>query len=157
MANEKIGNYGLFEQGVNRKPELSGVRYLEQGQTLPDSTFKGKGYFGEIPTIDGGVMTEYSSAFEVGGKTISYPLLVPTLTIDELNILRTTGEGTPEIEQKAQQFALDRIAQGKNPFASPTELRYPLPEGFNPKIFAPVVNSAPVNPAYGEPFADTTR
>ena len=51
----------------------------------------------------------------------------------------------------------DRIAQGKNPFASPTELRYPLPEGFNPKIFAPVVNSMPTNPAYREPLGDTTR
>ena len=89
MANELIGNYSLFEQGVDRKPQLGGVRYLEEGQKLPDSTFKGKGYFGEIPTMDGSVMTEYSSAFDVGGKTISYPLLVPTLTANELNLLRT--------------------------------------------------------------------
>lgn len=157
MANELIGNYSLFEQGVDRKPQLGGIRYLEEGQKLPDSTFKGKGYFGEIPTMDGSVMTEYSSAFDVGGKTISYPLLVPTLTADELNLLRSTGETTPEIEKKAQQFALDRLAQGKNPFASPTELRYPLPEGFNPKIFAPPVNTIPSSLNYQDPFMDTTR
>lgn len=157
MASKKIGDYKLFDQGANRKPALSGGRYLEEGQKLPESTFKGKGYFGEIPTMDGSVMTEYSSAFEIGNKTISYPLIVPTLTTDELNVLRTTGEATPEIEKKAQQFALDRIAQGKSPFAMPSELRYPLPEGFDPKIFAPVVNSAPVNPAYSDPFGDTTR
>jgi hypothetical protein len=60
------------------------------------------------------MMTEYSSAFEVGGKTVSYPLVVPTLTADELNLLRSTGEVTPEIEKKAQQYALDRLAEGKN-------------------------------------------
>jgi hypothetical protein len=180
MADKKIGDYSLFGQSVNRKPKLSGVRYLEEGQKLTEGTSKGKGYFGEIPTLDGSVMTEYSSAFEVGDKTISYPLIVPTLTTDELNLLRTTGNVTPEIEKKAQQFALDRLAQGKNPFASPTELRYPFPEGFNLKIFAPVVNSAPIggiglgagtqdnempdavrqymaDPRYSDPFADTTR
>jgi len=157
MANELIGNYSLFDQGVNRKPELSGVRYLEEGQKLTDSTFKGKGYFGEIPTMDGSVMTEYSSAFDYGGKPISYPLIVPTLTADELNLLRLTGEVTPEIDKKAQQFALERLAQGKNPFASPTELRYPLPEGFNPKIFAPPVNNTPSSLNYQDPFMDTTR
>jgi len=157
MANELIGNYSLFDQGVNRKPELSGVRYLEEGQKLTDSTFKGKGYFGEIPTMDGSVMTEYSSAFDYGGKPISYPLIVPTLTADELNLLRLTGEVTPEIDKKAQEFALERLAQGKNPFASPTELRYPLPEGFNPKIFAPPVNNTPSSLNYQDPFMDTTR
>lgn len=157
MASKKIGNYKLFDQGVNRKPALSGARYLEEGQKLTDSSFKGKGYFGEIPTMDGSVMTEYSSAFEIGGKTISYPLIVPTLTADEINLLRTTGEATPEIEKKAQQFALERLAQGKNPFAAPTELRYPLPEGFNPKIFTSNVNSTIINPAYSDPFPDTTR
>lgn len=157
MASKKIGNYKLFDQGVNRKPALSGARYLEEGQKLTDSSFKGKGYFGEIPTMDGSVMTEYSSAFEIGGKTISYPLIVPTLTADEINLLRTTGEATPEIEKKAQQFALERLAQGKNPFATPIELRYPLPEGFNPKIFTSNVNSTIINPAYSDPFPDTTR
>lgn len=157
MASKKIGNYKLFDQGVNRKPALSGARYLEEGQKLTDSSFKGKGYFGEIPTMDGSVMTEYSSAFEIGGKTISYPLIVPTLTADEINLLRTTGEATPEIEKKAQQFALERLAQGKNPFASPKELRYPLPEGFNPKIFNFPVDSMPTSPMYKDPFSDTTR
>jgi len=82
---------------------------------------------------------------------------VPTLTADELNLLRSTGQVTPEIEQKAQQYALSRLAEGKNPFASPQELRFPLPEGFDPKIFAPIANSIPANPMYKEPFADTTR
>jgi len=136
---------------------LSDARYLEQDQKLTEGSVKGKGFFGGIPTQDGSMMTEYSSAFEVGGKTVSYPLVVPTLTADELNLLRSTGQVTPEIEQKAQQYALSRLAEGKNPFASPQELRFPLPEGFDPKIFAPVVSSIPANPMYKEPFADTTR
>jgi hypothetical protein len=136
---------------------LSEPRYLEKNQKITESSFKGKGYFGAIPTKDGSMMTEYSSAFDVDGKTVSYPLVVPTLTANELNLLRTTGEATPEIEKKAQQFALDRIAEGKNPFASPKELRYPLPEGFNPKIFNLPVNSMPTNPVYSDPLGDTTR
>jgi hypothetical protein len=139
------------------KVGISEARYLEQGQKLTEGSVKGKGFFGGIPTQDGSMMTEYSSAFEVGGKTVSYPLVVPTLTADELNLLRSTGEVTPEIEKKAQQYALDRLAEGKNPFASPQELRFPFPEGFDPKIFAPVVGSIPTNPMYKEPFADTTR
>ena len=136
---------------------LSEPRYLEENQKITEGSFKGKGYFGSIPTKDGSMMTEYSSAFDVDGKTVSYPLVVPTLTADELNLLRITGEATPEIEKKAQQFALDRIEQGKNPFASPKELRYPLPKGFNPKIFNLPVNSMPTNPVYSDPLGDTTR
>jgi len=157
MADTKIGNYNLSADEMDRKPALSGARYLEEGQKLTEGSFKGKGFFGGIPTKDGSMMTEYSSAFEVKGKTVSYPLIVPTLTADELNLLRMTGEVTPEIEKKAQEFALKRLAQGKNPFASPKELRYPLPKGFDLKIFTPVVNSAPENPAFSDPFSDTTR
>ena len=136
---------------------ISEARYLEQDQKLTEGSVKGKGFFGGIPTQDGSTMTEYSSAFEVGGKTVSYPLVVPTLTADELNLLRSTGEVTPEIEKKAQEYALSRLAEGKNPFASPQELRFPLPQGFDPKIFAPAVGLIPTNPMYKEPFADTTR
>ena len=134
---------------------LSGARYLEQGQELTEGSVKGKGFFGDIPTKDGSTMTEYSSAFEVGSKTVSYPLLVPTLTADELNLLRSTGEVTPEIEKKAQQYALTRLAEGKSPFASPQELRFPLPEGFDPKIFAPSVGLIPTSPMYADPFDNT--
>ena len=141
----------------NKLSGLSEPRYLEDSQKITEGSFKGKGYFGAIPTKDGSMMTEYSSAFDVDGKTISYPLIVPTLTADELNLLRITGETTPEIEKKAQQFAMERLAQGKSPFASPKELRYPLPEGFNPKIFNFPVDSMPTSPMYKDPFSDTTR
>lgn len=141
----------------NKLSGLSEPRYLEDSQKITEGSFKGKGYFGAIPTKDGSMMTEYSSAFDIDGKTISYPLIVPTLTADELNLLRITGETTPEIEKKAQQFAMERLAQGKSPFASPQELRYPLPEGFNPKIFNLPVDSMPTSPMYKDPFTDTTR
>jgi hypothetical protein len=111
---------------------LAPVRYLEEGQDISQGTVKRKGYFGEIPTNDGSMMTEFSSAFEVGGKTVQYPLVVPTLTVDELNLLRLTGQATPEINKKAQQFALTRLSRGQDPFATPQELRYPQPQGLNP-------------------------
>jgi hypothetical protein len=111
---------------------LALARYLEQGQKISQGTVKRKGYFGEIPTNDDSMMTEFSSAFEVGGKTVQYPLVVPTLTADELNLLRLTGQATPEINKKAQQFALNRLSRGQDPFATTQELRYPQPQGLNP-------------------------
>ena len=110
---------------------LAPARYLEQGQDISQGTVKRKGYFGEIPTNDDSMMTEFSSAFEVGGKTVQYPLIVPTLTVDELRSVRDQNI-TPEINQKAQQFALDRLSRGLDPFATTQELRYPQPQGLNP-------------------------
>jgi hypothetical protein len=94
---------------------------------MSKGTVKGKGYFGEVPMNQGGAMTEYSSAFEQDGKLVSHPLLVPTLTKQEIDLLRMGIEPTPEIYRKAQDYAQQRIGAGQSPFASPQELRYPVP------------------------------
>jgi hypothetical protein len=120
-------DYSLLAQALSREPGLSGARYLEQGQDLSQGTLKGKGYFGEIPVNQGGAMTEFSSAYEQDGKMVSHPLLVPTLNKQEIDLLRMGLEPTPEIYKKAQDYAQKRIGSGQSPFASPQELRYPVP------------------------------
>jgi hypothetical protein len=120
-------DYSLLAQALSREPGLSGARYLEQGQDLSQGTLKGKGYFGEIPVNQGGAMTEFSSAYEQDGRMVSHPLLVPTLNKQEIDLLRMGLEPTPEIYKKAQDYAQQRISAGQSPFATPQELRYPMP------------------------------
>jgi len=137
FGSDPFGRDYLYGLSTDRdRLGLAPARYLEEGQNISQGTVKRKGYFGEIPTNNDSMMTEFSSAFEVGGKTVQYPLVVPTLTADELNLLRLTGEATPEIQKKAQEFALNRLSRGLDPFATTQELRYPLPEN---------VDSRPLN------------
>ena len=115
-----------------------GLRYSESVADQPQ--IKGRGYFGAIPTSEGMPMTELSSSFELDDQVIQHPLIVPTLTAQELQLLQMGGEPTPEIYTKAQQFALDRIRQGLSPFATPQDLRMPMPES---------------SPVYADPFGST--
>jgi len=95
-----------------------------------DSPFnKGLGYLGPL-TLDnepGGTMTEYGRTRNLEGTNVDYPLLVPTLTRDEVrwlqaNVTEDTKPVIPEsIERKAAEHAIMRLKQGKSPFASADE------------------------------------
>ena len=92
-----------------------------------DSPFnKGLGYFGPL-TLKDGAMTEFSQTKSFDGTDIDYPLLVPTLTRDEVQWLQSNVGGNakltipPSIERKAAEHALKRIRQGQSPFASVDE------------------------------------
>ena len=84
---------------------------------------KGKGYFGYLDTPSGHPMTEFSSEDEYG----EYPLVVPTLTKEELERVKSE-DITPEIEDKARSWAKTRRKAGKSPFAQSDELRMPTPK-----------------------------
>jgi len=122
-------DYRLLAQAISRKPGLApyGMRNLETGQNINQGTVKGKGYFGEVPMDQGGAMTEFSSAYGQDGNLVSHPLIVPTLTKQEIDLLGMGLEPTPEIYKKAQDYAQQRIGAGQSPFALPQELRYPVP------------------------------
>lgn len=81
---------------------------------------KGKGFMGEFPSKEG-VSTEIS----VDNGEYSMPTMVPTLTKEELQHLLDDKEPTEAIYKKAEEHAEKRRKDGKSPFASPTELRYP--------------------------------
>lgn len=113
-----LGPDGVEQLGKGLAPY--GLRHSGEGA-------KGKGYFGELKRPDGEMSTELSSEFEHGGKTVEHPLLVPTLSAQELSHLLGGGEPTPEIYGKAQAHAAKRLEAGMSPFAGPTEMRYPVP------------------------------
>lgn len=92
-----------------------GVRHSGEG-------VKGKGYFGPMAGRDG-VVTEMSAEDESG----EYPLVVPTLTAEELDSLIAGEPISEEIYSKARSWADTRRARGQSPFADPTELRMPRP------------------------------
>jgi len=103
------------------KVEANAFPYgLRHDSELP----KGKGYFGPMTTSSGDVMTEYSSSDDAG----DYPLVVPTLTADEIRTLLSNGELTEQMLDKAQGWADARRKMGKSPFAGSDELRLPVPK-----------------------------
>ena len=129
------GSLGISEYGAE------GIRYLEPTQKLTDASLKRLGYFGKIPTESGGFMTELSSAFELGDKTISFPLIVPTLDANEIKLLQSGQEPTDSIYKKAQEWAMLRIQKGQSPFATPEDIRYPLPETYQSMYADPFANT----------------
>ncbi len=96
-----------------------------------DGTPKGSGYFGELKGRDG-VSTELSFDFEhpEHGKIFA-PLLVPSLSREEIDHLLSGARPTDAIYDKAQEFAIQRLLQKKPMFAAPGEM-YPLPQPMIP-------------------------
>lgn len=103
-----------------------------------DGTPKGAGFFGELPRRDDptSFSGELSAEVTIGGKPLLFPLLVPTLTREEIDHLLSTSKadlhdpGAQKIEagiyEKAIQHAVGRIQTGKSPFAGEGEF-HPLP------------------------------
>jgi len=88
-----------------------------------DGTPKGQGFLGELKTPDGKVATELSIGIEYDGKPErEIPLLVPTLTQDEVNSLLEGKAPSEDMILKAVNHARQREAEGKSVFAEPQEL-----------------------------------
>jgi hypothetical protein len=94
----------------------------------PDGSATGMGFFGEIPhpTEEGVFSTELTIGVHLDGKPYNIPLLVPTLTRDELHAVMI-GKEDERIIRKAVDHAKRRINQGRSPYAEPNEI-YPLPK-----------------------------
>lgn len=102
----------------------------------PDGTPKGAGFFGEIAHKDNprNFSTELGGEADVEGQPLSFPLLVPTLTRKEIDLLTNPKEAQKpanksaldDIYDKAIDHALTRKKQGKSPYAEEGEY-YPLP------------------------------
>lgn len=84
---------------------------------------KGMGYFGPLAMPDGSHATELSADDDMG----QFPLIVPTLDRAELAALLSGQDATEAMWAKAQAFANQRRAAGRNTFIEQDELRYPLP------------------------------
>lgn len=118
-------NYALLARALSSQGLAPyGTRFAEE---LGAPTAKGKGYFGVIPDSEGRAMTELSSAYEQDGKLVPHPLIVPTLTKEEIDLLKM-GIPNEQIYQKAEDWAKSRLGQGQSPFATPQDVRFTVPE-----------------------------
>lgn len=88
-----------------------------------DGSEKGLGYFGVLKRPDGMVSSELSVGVNLGGKEVEIPLIVPTLSREELSYLLKGGKPTPALIDKAAEFAQQRMQAGKPFFADDGEQR----------------------------------
>lgn len=93
-----------------------------------DGTKKGEGFFGKIKRPDGKVSTELSVGFDVDGKEVLMPAMVPTLTKKELDHLINGGEMTDAISRKVYKHGLKRIKENKSTFIEDGEKPTPIPK-----------------------------
>lgn len=98
--------------------EVNGSRYGKRA----DGTEKGAGFLGPLAAADGSVMTELSIGIEFDGENAEVPLLVPTLTTEEIELLRSGADPTEEIVNKSVEFARQRKREGKPYFATEDEI-----------------------------------
>lgn len=98
---------------------------MDDSMYRPDGSVKSmKGYLGAMERPDGTVSTEISAGFEINGKEMDIPLMVPGLTKEEIDYLLTAdiqGEdffkNMPDsIPDKAIEHAKKRMKEGKSVF-----------------------------------------
>ena len=125
MADQrrKTANLSMRETQEGLAPH--GMRHSGEG-------VKGSGYFGYLPASDG-YATEMSAENE-GGE---FPLLVPTLSKEEIEHLLAGNSPTDEIFRKAVEHAERRKKEGKSPYADPTGLKHPVPKADGGSVYSP--------------------
>ena len=70
---------------------------------------------------EGKEVTEHSMGFGMDGKEVEVPMIVPSTTKQELDIILNKGKVTPAMIKKATDHAKMRIKQGKSPFKNPED------------------------------------
>jgi hypothetical protein len=116
-------------------PGMADDDFRDPSLVQEDNTSKGSGFFGPID----GRMTELSGSsgrYRISKpytdkEDLLYPSMVPTLSDAELSNLTNESLAdserfTPQIWDKAEAHARQRLAQGKSPFAQAGE-QYPAP------------------------------
>jgi hypothetical protein len=92
-----------------------------------NGTPKGRGYFGELKTSDGRVMTELGSNATIDGEDLHYPLIHPGMSRADMDHLTSGGNPTSEMHNSAIRHALQRKDAGKDPFAGEDDEILPIP------------------------------
>ena len=130
MEKALMYRYGQkYQQGggvQSRRPmRLSPSAGVDLNMLRPDGSQKSaRGFLGPMEAVGGKTSTEISAGFEIGGKEMDIPLLVPGLTKKELDYLlktdisdKTFMKNLPEsIRYKAITHAEKRIKDGKSVF-----------------------------------------
>ncbi|MDR1314854.1 MAG: hypothetical protein LBQ12_14490 [Deltaproteobacteria bacterium] len=103
----------------------------------PDGTPKGLGYFGPMLAPDGNHVTEISVSTTFDGEDVLFPLVVPTLTDQQVKRLVNGDYTDHDTYRRAWDHAMSRRRQGRSVWAEPGEI-YPLPPAFQPPEPSPV-------------------
>ena len=142
FAKDKLSNGASWtDSGTKVHEDFPDLRGLEadpakQDQSTwdkrKDGSVKGNGFLGVLKRSDGRVSTEISISTSVlGGK--DFPLLVPTLTRQEIEKILALPENSKDPEKdfwsklpkgvikKAEDFAIRRNKEGRPLFALPSE------------------------------------
>ena len=119
----------MYQGGTGLRPLLSGNGLSPFGIRHSGEGVKGKGFFGPLPALQDGYSLLPSFATEVSTEDGSgeYPLMVPTLSADELDLLLRGGEPTDAIYDKAYEHSRLRKEKGLSPFAGNGDTVYPMP------------------------------
>jgi hypothetical protein len=132
LSEEALKEIKFIEERLDKAEKNASSNYGKR----PDGTEKGSGWLGEIKLPDGSVATEYTTQSKSVktknkvfgprneirfGKQIDFPTLVPTLSKEEIELMRTdiipNKKEIPEtIMQKAIKHARNRLAEGKSVF-----------------------------------------
>jgi hypothetical protein len=107
-------------------------RVKTYGKRYQSQEPKGPGFFGELartdePDMYSGELSISSDLRDEKGNKVLYPLLVPTLSREEIAHLVDGGDPTKSILRKAREHAIQRLNDGKSPFAGFGE-QVPLPD-----------------------------
>ena len=93
---------------------------------------KAEGFYGRVPLPNGGFATEYSVSQGIDGKNVEMPSLVPNLTKDEFENVKTSAStGSPLLQSvydKAREHAVMRINNKQSPFWGIPEAYTPMPK-----------------------------
>lgn len=85
-----------------------------------DGSKKDIGFLGPIPHPSGGFSTELSYSVGVDGKDITFPLIVETLTKEQIQALMASQEAgakpPKDVVDTALEHAFMRMQEGKSPF-----------------------------------------
>lgn len=121
----KVEEFKKLDDEYRAIYEQNGLKYYGLRE---DGTPKDEGWFGELKNANGNAVTELPVTFDIDGQEVLAPLIVPTLTDDEVDFLidtvnmglePTTDEELKKfnaIHKKAETFASERLKKGLSPF-----------------------------------------
>ena len=111
-----LGTSSLRDLGQQSAPAWT----PNQNDLRSNGTQKGTGWLGVLKRPNGGVSTELSIGVNMDGKEQEIPLLVPTLSPEEVNWLLTNNPDPNTVPQpivdKAVSHAKQRMGAGFSPF-----------------------------------------
>lgn len=81
-----------------------------------DGTPKGMGWLGPLNATSGGVLTEKTAGFNIDGREMDIPLVIPGLTEEELYLLRDDQSPTDAMYRKAIDHAMQQLRGGRSPY-----------------------------------------